>query len=167
VTAPSRNPHQRGAPPVTLQSQSEHQTREVGRHLGRLVQAGDVLCLEGELGTGKTVLAQGLAESLGVAEPVTSPSFTLIHEHQGRLPFYHVDLYRLSPSEISGLGLEQYLHGDGTAIIEWAERLPAGECVECLRVSLRYLSACGARAAGLLRRFERAYAEGAGEGEVC
>jgi len=177
VTAASCSRQQHRVVPVTLQSHSEDMTREIGRELGRLLQAGDVLCLEGELGTGKTVLAQGLAEGVGVTDPVTSPSFTLIHEHQGRLPFYHVDLYRLSPNETDSLGLEQYLSDDGAVVVEWAERLPAEACPDCLRVRLRYLveadsreiaiSACGDRAADLLCRFTQSTRERTNQGRPC
>lgn len=83
----------------------------------------DVLLLRGDLGAGKTVFAQGVAAGLGIDEPVTSPTFTLIHEHHGRVPLYHVDLYRIGGDvEAGDLGLEDYLYGDGVTLIEWAER---------------------------------------------
>ena len=97
-------------------------TRDLGRVLAQLARPGDIICLIGDLGAGKTALAQGLAAGLEVREPVTSPTFTLIHEYQGRLPFYHFDLYRLQePEEADNLGMEEYLYGSGLSVIEWPE----------------------------------------------
>jgi tRNA threonylcarbamoyladenosine biosynthesis protein TsaE len=98
-------------------------TRALGAELGRAATPGTVIALHGDLGAGKTCFIQGLAEGLGVPGPVTSPTFVLMTEHQGRLPLYHVDLYRTaSPAEIRALGLDELLHGDGVTAIEWAER---------------------------------------------
>lgn len=103
-------------------SHSPAQTTRVGARLAELLEAGDVLLLEGTLGSGKTMLAQGIAYGLGVEGPVTSPSFTLIREYgEGRLPLYHVDLYRLGESDVGGLGLDDYLFGDGVCVIEWPD----------------------------------------------
>lgn len=121
-----------------MTTSSAAETRALGAALGRAGQAGDVLCLEGPLGVGKTVLVQGLAEGLGVADRATSPSFTLIHEHRGRLPLYHIDLYRLDTARVGDLFLEEYLDGDGVAAIEWAERLPTALCPECLYLRIAY-----------------------------
>ncbi len=109
-----------------FQSPSEASTRLLGFELGRLLVPGTVLALVGELGSGKTRFVQGLAKGLGVPpwERISSPSFALIHEyHGGRLPLYHVDLYRL-PEGVPDpeLGLEDYLYGEGVCAIEWAER---------------------------------------------
>jgi tRNA threonylcarbamoyladenosine biosynthesis protein TsaE len=93
--------------------------------LGRTAGAGEVFALRGDLGAGKTCLIQGLAEGLGITSPVTSPTFVLISEHRGRLPLYHVDLYRMdSLAEVRALGLEDLLADwrDGVTAIEWAER---------------------------------------------
>jgi tRNA threonylcarbamoyladenosine biosynthesis protein TsaE len=99
-------------------------TAELGRKLGGLLLAGDLICLIGELGAGKTSFAQGVARGLGVEGQVRSPSFTLIHEYYGRLPLYHLDLYRLNdPSELEDLGYEEYFYGDGVALVEWADRV--------------------------------------------
>jgi len=104
-------------------SHSADQTRRLGARLAEWLAPGDVLLLRGHLGAGKTVFAQGVAAGLGIDEPVTSPTFTLIHEHHGRVPLYHVDLYRIGGDvEAGDLGLEDYLYGDGVTLIEWAER---------------------------------------------
>jgi len=104
-------------------SHSADQTRRLGARLAEWLGPGDVLLLRGDLGAGKTVFAQGVAAGLGIDEPVTSPTFTLIHEHHGRVPLYHVDLYRIGGDvEAGDLGLEDYIYGDGVTLIEWAER---------------------------------------------
>lgn len=101
---------------------SPEQTRELGRSLGLAALPGDVYCLDGELGTGKTVLAQGFAEGLGLREVVNSPTFTIIQTYEsGRLPFYHMDVYRLSDGdELLAIGCEEYFYGDGVCLVEWA-----------------------------------------------
>ena len=120
----------------TRQSSSivSHSPQEPFRIAADLVQTlkpGTVLALHGELGAGKTCFVQGLARALGIHRAVNSPTFTLINEYRGTLPLHHVDLYRIrSAEEALGLGLDDYLHGDGITAIEWAERiqplLPAG-----------------------------------------
>jgi tRNA threonylcarbamoyladenosine biosynthesis protein TsaE len=103
----------------------EAETQALGVELARDLMAGDVVLLHGDLGMGKTVLARGLATGLGVdAEEVHSPTFALIHPYRGRLPVYHIDLYRIEKdADLDELGLEEILGGDGVAIVEWAERL--------------------------------------------
>ncbi len=107
-------------------TRSEEETRERGRALARELAPDGVLLLSGELGSGKTVLARGIGEGLGIdAREVQSPTFTIIREHEGsggRL--VHVDLYRLGPEETAGLGLDELLAGPGVKVVEWAERLP-------------------------------------------
>jgi tRNA threonylcarbamoyladenosine biosynthesis protein TsaE len=108
------------------QSRSEDETAAVGRELAGSLAAGDVVLLHGDLGAGKTALVRGLAEGLGVpADEVSSPTFTLVQEYRGgRLPLFHVDLYRLNdPREIDDLGLDEIAE-DGVLAIEWAERHP-------------------------------------------
>ena len=102
------------------------ETESLAERLGRLLQPGDVIALVGELGSGKTLFSQGLARGLEVPETfyITSPTFAIINEYPGRIPFYHMDLYRVdSPTEFSELGLEEILFGQGTVAIVWAERL--------------------------------------------
>ncbi|MFQ5905276.1 MAG: tRNA (adenosine(37)-N6)-threonylcarbamoyltransferase complex ATPase subunit type 1 TsaE [bacterium] len=109
---------------AVLKTRSEEETREIGRCLGKWVGRGDVLALYGELGAGKTVLVKGLSQALGVEENVRSPSFTIIGEYEGRLPLYHIDLFRMSDvEEILKIGYEEYLYGDGVCAIEWAEKI--------------------------------------------
>jgi tRNA threonylcarbamoyladenosine biosynthesis protein TsaE len=106
-------------------SASPEQTRALGRSLGRRLSPGHLICLYGELGAGKTTFIQGLAEGLGVQDPVTSPSFTLIHEHSGPARLYHIDLYRLAAADLEDIGIEEVLEADAVVAVEWAERLPA------------------------------------------
>lgn len=114
---------------MTWITSSEEETRALGAALARELAPDGVLLLSGDLGTGKTVLARGVAEGLGVSpDEVQSPTFSLIREHRGsgersgRL--VHVDLYRLAPEETESLGLEELLAGPGVKVVEWAERLP-------------------------------------------
>jgi len=107
-------------------SRSEEETRALGRALAGELAPHGVLLLSGELGSGKTVLARGIGEGLGIdAREVQSPTFTLIREHAGSGGrMVHVDLYRLDPEETGALGLEELLAGPGVKVVEWAERLP-------------------------------------------
>src|SRR4029077_15966774 len=113
-------------PTRTVTTQSEHDTAALGREMAATLRAGDVLLLYGDLGAGKTAFVRGLAEGLGVSsDEVSSPTFTLIQEYRGgRLPLFHVDLYRIEdPREFDELGLDEIAE-DGVLAIEWAERLP-------------------------------------------
>jgi tRNA threonylcarbamoyladenosine biosynthesis protein TsaE len=106
-----------------MKSHNPEQTQLLGKRLGEIVLEGDVILLEGELGTGKTCLIQGIAHGLGIKQYAFSPSFVLIREYYGRLPLYHIDLYRLNNvEEIDELGLEEYLYGNGICVIEWAKK---------------------------------------------
>ena len=111
---------------VTIATHSETETAAAGREFASRVQPGDVVLLTGDLGAGKTAFVRGLAEGLGIdAGEVTSPTFTLIQEYTGgRLPLYHVDLYRLKPIEVDDLGLDELTSGHGVTAIEWPDRLP-------------------------------------------
>lgn len=108
-----------------MQSRSCEDTRSAGRRLAADLRAGDCILLEGGLGAGKTEFARGLAEGLGVSpDEVRSPTFTLVNIYTGRLPVYHIDLYRIEKStELRELGLEEILGTDGVAIVEWPGRL--------------------------------------------
>ncbi len=123
-------------PSVTTRSAAE--TAALGRRLGELLQPGDFVALTGELGAGKTQFARGVAVGLAVdpAQPVTSPTYTLMNVYHGRCPLYHFDLYRLSgDDDAAELGFAEYFHGDGVCLVEWAERLsvemPAERLLVC------------------------------------
>ncbi len=126
---------------VVIQSKSTSETIRLGKSIGSRLRAGDVVALVGELGAGKTQFIKGLATGAGVGKPsyVSSPSFTLINEYTGRVPFYHIDLFRLeSQKEAEGLGLEDYLHGGGITAIEWADKIPSLLPEEMLSIHLMY-----------------------------
>src|SRR2546426_299707 len=109
----------------SVETHSATETIAFGRTLAEELRAGDVVALSGELGSGKTCLVKGIASGLGITQDVTSPTFTIIHEYRsGRLPLYHVDLYRLdSLPQALAAGIEDYLGRDGITVIEWAERI--------------------------------------------
>ena len=122
-------------------SHSQSQTKRWGKKLARLLEGGEIIGLSGELGAGKTCLVRGVAEGLGVGESawIRSPTFTLINEYHGRLPVYHIDLYRASGrAEQEGLNLREYLYGDGVCLVEWFEYLPGDEAEEFLEVNLAH-----------------------------
>jgi len=108
-------------------SHSPQETFELGRQLAAELRRGAVLALAGDLGAGKTQFTKGLATGLGVESDVTSPTFTLIHEHPGtRLPLFHIDLYRLEDEdEVLAIGIDEYLDGDGVTVVEWADKFEA------------------------------------------
>jgi tRNA threonylcarbamoyladenosine biosynthesis protein TsaE len=115
---------------ATWVAQSEQDTIALAQQLAALANAGALLALDGDLGAGKTRFSQAFAEAIGVKGIVNSPTFTIIKEYEGdRLPFYHMDVYRLSLAEADELGLDDYFYGDGVTIVEWAslikELLPA------------------------------------------
>ena len=124
---------------MRLISTSATQTRAIGGALGSQLRAGDVVVLTGDLGTGKTVVAQGIARALGVEEPVVSPTFTLVREYEGRLPFRHLDVYRLDHvQEAIDLGLAEMLD-DGVVVIEWGEGVAELLPLDRLEVTLALL----------------------------
>lgn len=127
-----------------LISHSPEQTRALGMHLGGLLRAGDVICLHGELGAGKTCLVQGIGRGMGIDEPINSPSFTLVNEYApagSRLRLFHIDLYRLERvlPEAAAIGLDEYLFGDGICVIEWADRAAELMPAQRLTITLRHL----------------------------
>ncbi len=126
---------------VVFQTKSSSETIRFGKQIGRLLNCGDVVALMGELGAGKTQFIKGLAQGAGVGRSayVSSPSFTLINEYKGEMPFYHIDLYRLEEEkEAEELGLEDYFHGEGITAVEWADRIPSLLPGELLRVHIHY-----------------------------
>lgn len=150
-------------------SHSSEQTRRFGARLGALIRAGDIICLEGDLGTGKTCLTQGIGQGMGIDAPITSPTFTLIAEYDSSTaapPLYHIDLYRLGApqEEALALGLDDYMLGDGVCVIEWADRIAAILPEGRLWVRLRHLdvskrgiviTASGSRYQDLVQAFRR------------
>jgi tRNA threonylcarbamoyladenosine biosynthesis protein TsaE len=125
---------------VTTQSAAE--TRFMGECLGRVLEPGDVVTLSGDLGAGKTCFAQGVALGLGVDRslPVTSPTFTILNEYQGRCPFYHFDFYRFRPGEdLRDLGFEEQFAGTGVCLVEWPERLAGSLTPEYLELCITLL----------------------------
>ena len=111
---------------ATFISNSPAETEAMGRQLAEDVDAGSVLALKGELGSGKTLFTKGLVAGLGSTAAVTSPTFTIVHEYQGgRLPVYHFDFFRMENREAAArLGLDDYFFGEGLSVIEWADRFP-------------------------------------------
>lgn len=108
-----------------IETYSAQETFDLGKTIGEQLLPGSVLTLVGDLGVGKTVFSQGLAQGLGITEPVNSPTFTIIQIYEGgRLPFYHFDVYRIGDlSEMDEIGYEDYFWGDGVCLIEWANRI--------------------------------------------
>lgn len=107
----------------TVIIKNETETREFGFSLAKSLKKGQVVALIGDLGTGKTALTKYIAEGLGIKSTITSPTFTIVQEyHEGRLPLYHFDVYRIAdPEEMYELGYEEYFYGDGVCIVEWAD----------------------------------------------
>ena len=110
---------------MIYESTSAEMTAELGRRIGRALNPGDIICIDGNLGVGKTVFTQGVAEGLGITESVCSPTFTLVQEYyEGRIPLYHFDVYRISgPWDMDDLGYEDYFYGDGVCMIEWGRMI--------------------------------------------
>lgn len=126
---------------MKLVSESVEETRQLGEALGRLARPGDILLLTGELGAGKTCLTQGIAWGLGVEGYATSPTFVVVNQYQGRLIVYHIDLYRIDTlSEVSDLGLDDYLYGDGICVVEWADKALEAFPAERLLVEMGFIS---------------------------
>jgi tRNA threonylcarbamoyladenosine biosynthesis protein TsaE len=118
-------------------SRSAAATRRLGRRLAAHLLPGDVICLVGDLGAGKTTFVQGLAAGLGVRDPATSPTFVLVHEYLGRIPLFHLDLYRLS-GDLTEIGLDDILGGDAAVVVEWAERMPGHLCENGIEIGFDF-----------------------------
>lgn len=122
------------------------ETRAVGRIVGEHATPGDVVLLTGELGTGKTCLTQGILQGLDSDELARSPTFVLIAEYQGRIPLYHMDLYRVGSSEqAEGLGIDEYLEGDGLTVVEWADNVHGLFPGDALGIRIDFVSECERR----------------------
>lgn len=108
---------------MIYETMSPKETFELGRKIGLEAKAGEIICLDGDLGVGKTVFTQGFAKGLGIDEAVNSPTFTIIQKYdEGRLPLYHFDVYRIgNPEEMYEIGYEDYFYGQGVCLIEWAK----------------------------------------------
>ena len=107
-----------------VETHSPDETWDLAFHMGECAEPGQVYTLNGDLGAGKTVFAQGFAAGLGVREPVNSPTFTIVQEYMGRLPLYHFDVYRIEePEEMEEIGYREYFYGKGVCLIEWAEQI--------------------------------------------
>lgn len=121
----------------TKHAKNEEETKEIAKSLADFLKEGSVLLLEGNLGAGKTTFTKGIAEGLGIKEVIKSPTYTLIREYQsGRLPLYHMDVYRLEEVGGDELGLEEYFQGEGVSIVEWATFIPEDLPKEFLKIKL-------------------------------
>lgn len=122
-------------------TESPEETQNLGEKLGKTLKPGDVVALIGDLGTGKTCLTQGIARGIGIDadEVVSSPSYILINEYKGKMPIYHIDLYRLENiAEIADLGIGEYVESEGVCIIEWAERMEEGLPETSIRIYITW-----------------------------
>ena len=110
---------------MNFETFSAEETFKLGEMTGGKLKPGTVVCLDGDLGVGKTVFVKGVAKGLGIKEPVVSPTFTILQEYrEGRIPLYHFDVYRIEdPEEMYEIGFDDYLYGDGVCLIEWAKRV--------------------------------------------
>lgn len=116
---------------ITYESLSADETFDLGEKLGETLKNGDIVALYGDLGAGKTVFAKGIASGLGVSEEITSPTFTLLKQYEGRLRLCHFDLYRIEDDEaLENIGFYEYLGGEGVCVIEWAEKASLPLCIK-------------------------------------
>jgi len=124
---------------MRLKSKNESETINLGQRLGQKLKPGDVVCLYGELGAGKTTITKGIASSLGIKErDITSASYTIIAEYDGDIPFYHIDLYRIINGEATELGLHEYFRSDGISVIEWAEKADDEIPDNCIKIRMNH-----------------------------
>jgi len=147
---------------LEMTTDGPEETQSVGKRIGELARPGDVVLLMGDLGSGKTCLTQGIAWGLGIKEHALSPTFVIMREMHGRLPLYHVDLYRLDRlEETQDLGLDDYFYGHGVSVVEWAEKAMSLMPSEHLLVEIEYFSDTGRRLTLKPRgkRYERLVAE--------
>lgn len=124
---------------IKIYLDGEQETREIGYKLGQLLSPGSVICLVGDLGAGKTTMTQSLAQALEVEDYITSPTFTIVNEYEGKMPLYHFDVYRIGHSEeMYDIGYDEYINGDGVCIIEWSNLIEDILPDEYLNIELRY-----------------------------
>lgn len=121
-----------------MESHSAEETREFGRQLGLSCRPGEIVLLHGDLGVGKTVFTKGFAQGIGIEEPVSSPTFTIVQVYEsGRMPLYHFDVYRIADvEEMEEIGYEEYFFGDGVCLVEWAELVSEILPEHCTDVSI-------------------------------
>ena len=118
---------------------NDKETREIGFKLGKLLKPGSIVCLIGDLGAGKTTMTQSLAEALEVEDYITSPTFTIVNEYEGKMPLYHFDVYRIGCSEeMYDIGFDEYINGEGVCIIEWANIIEDILPDDYLKIELKY-----------------------------
>jgi tRNA threonylcarbamoyladenosine biosynthesis protein TsaE len=152
----------------TIESSSPRDTKAWGRRLASILEGGELLAFEGDLGVGKTCFIKGLARGLNLREQdILSPTFTMIQEHHGRLPLYHIDLYRLENVALDELGLREYLFSSAITAVEWFEKLSEARRIERLSIRLTYAAAnarriefiaVGDRYAGIVKRLKAQFA---------
>lgn len=124
---------------IKIYLENEEQTREIGFKLGQLLTPKSVVCLIGDLGAGKTTMTKSLAKSLEVDDDITSPTFTIVNEYEGKIPLYHFDVYRIGSSdEMYDIGFDEYINGDGVCIIEWANLIEDILPDEYLYIEMNY-----------------------------
>lgn len=117
---------------------SEIETMNVGFRLGRILRQGDVVCLNGDLGTGKTAFTSGIAKAFGIIGYITSPTFTLVNEYEGEISLCHFDVYRVSDAEeMFEIGFQEYLDGKGVVVIEWADLISAALPADLIQVDIK------------------------------
>ena len=122
-------------------SQNEDELIAYGKKLGLMLQAGDVLVLTGDLGAGKTTITKGIAKGLGITQMIKSPTYTIVREYDGRLPLYHLDVYRIG-NDPDSIDLDDFLYGDGVTVIEWGNLLDTQLLDDYLDIQLTPLSQC-------------------------
>lgn len=122
-----------------MYSKTEKETENAGYELGKTLRGGDIVVLNGDLGTGKTVFTRGIARALGISAPIQSPTFTIVREYRGELRLCHFDLYRVTEAEeLYEIGFEDYLDDDTVAVIEWADMFPEVIPKKAVRVTIGY-----------------------------
>lgn len=122
-----------------IKTNSEEETLLLAQNLAKLLKPGDVITLNGDLGSGKTTFTKGLAVGLGIEQMITSPTFTIIKEYDGELPLYHMDAYRLEHSE-EDIGFAEYFYGDGISVVEWSQFIEDFLPEERLNIEIEYVS---------------------------